>query len=351
MNAQRWFGLVLVPLSACAWWMAGRPSLTTLDRLIFSHGLHVGKEEVECSECHDGVDQATSLDASYLPKEDTCLGCHDKEDNCQQCHTNAAQRAVRPPKHTTLAFSHKQHLDLVEGKCTACHTDANSSIELPVSLPSMDACLTCHEMQQAYAEGRCNLCHTTLRSAPPAAVAELRHGTEWLSRHGLVAQSYGETCLQCHSQTTCSECHANIAPDTPARLYPEQTGRTLQHRGDFVATHAIEARAEGETCLRCHTSSTCVTCHEAYGKTSSGTFTELQHPPGYAYRGGAAFHGDDARLRIETCVACHDQGAASNCVSCHSVGGIGGNPHPPGWSSRYDSNDNTGMCRTCHSAP
>jgi hypothetical protein len=74
------------------------------------------------------------------------------------------------------------------------------------------------------------------------------------------------------------------------------------------------------------------------------------HPPGYGVRGGEAFHGEDARLRIDTCVACHDQGPASNCVECHRVGGIGGNPHPSGWKDRFGTSerDVQTMCSYCH---
>jgi hypothetical protein len=33
-------------------------------------------------------------------------------------------------------------------------------------------------------------------------------------------------------------------------------------------------------------------------------------------------------------------------VKCHAVGGVGGNPHPPGWSSRVPMS--AMPCRMCH---
>ena len=50
------------------------------------------------------------------------------------------------------------------------------------------------------------------------------------------------------------------------------------------------------------------------------------------------------------CAPCHDQGAASVCVTCHRVGGSGGTPHPPGWSDAHPRADisRNGMCLICH---
>jgi hypothetical protein len=34
------------------------------------------------------------------------------------------------------------------------------------------------------------------------------------------------------------------------------------------------------------------------------------------------------------------------CVQCHKVGGVGGNPHPAGWSSKLSLD--AMPCRMCH---
>jgi hypothetical protein len=74
------------------------------------------------------------------------------------------------------------------------------------------------------------------------------------------------------------------------------------------------------------------------------------HPPGFSFPGSPDFHGPAARRDIASCASCHDQGAASNCVSCHRVGGIGGNPHPASWLARHDAREiaGNGMCLACH---
>jgi hypothetical protein len=57
-------------------------------------------------------------------------------------------------------------------------------------------------------------------------------------------------------------------------------------------------------------------------------------------------HGRAARRDIASCAACHDQGAASNCVRCHKVGAFGGSPHPPGWRSSQPTTAES--CAICH---
>ena len=55
-------------------------------------------------------------------------------------------------------------------------------------------------------------------------------------------------------------------------------------------------------------------------------------------------------MNIAQCATCHDQGRNSNCVSCHKVGGMGGNPHPPGFVDQHPREEinSNNMCRACH---
>ena len=349
--------LALLLFGACAWWIAGRPGLEQ-DQLIFSHALH--KENgLECDTCHAGVKDATDVRAWHSPKEATCTDCHER-DNCSQCHTDVALRKEgydKGEQDPNLTFSHAAHVARADS-CATCHVASETGTSLPLGRPSMEVCLTCHNHKADYAEARCTKCHATMRNVPLRAVAEFEHDGNWMSRHGLAATSQGADCLQCHQQSSCTECHSRVAPATNAKLFPEQVQKTLLHRGDFISTHAMEARADGATCERCHQAPNfCADCHRAQGVgVGVGvTNTRIHHPAGYAVRGGGpVFHGDDARLHIETCVSCHDQGAQSNCVSCHKVGGVGGSPHPKDWSLHNTLGDanKQAMCKVCHqSAP
>jgi hypothetical protein len=343
VSRLRWFSpLLAFSLGACAWWMAGRPSLQALDRLIFSHALHA-ENDVECTDCHEGI-EASSVLASHIPAEEVCLECHDREENCGMCHTNPENHRPRQWS-TRVAFSHEKHLSQEGVSCETCH---GAIMEVGTSQPGHDVCLSCHEHAEQYAQATCLGCHPTMREMPLRAIAEFDHAGDWMTRHGLRARSQATTCAQCHTESACNDCHSNVAPATNFRLFPEETGRSLLHRGDFTTTHSIEARLDGATCLRCHQNpGYCEACHRQNGVAADGTASRVPHPPGWALRGGQ-FHGDAARVRIETCAACHDQGAASGCVGCHQVGGVGGSPHPAGWNrSRAEIVDNS-MCQICH---
>ena len=71
------------------------------------------------------------------------------------------------------------------------------------------------------------------------------------------------------------------------------------------------------------------------------------HGPGWVGLGVAENeHGRAARRDPVACASCHGGAGEALCVSCHKVGGPGGNPHPPGYSSQQPM---TAMpCRMCH---
>ena len=346
--------LALSSLGACAWWIAGRQPPPPADQLIFSHAYHFEMGLEDCEDCHGDVAATTSLDRSYLPTQETCMTCHDDaEADCSQCHTQVAARTEgenRDRRNGELRFSHRDHVERAEGDCSTCHPAIPESDHTPSGRPDMDTCQGCHPHDQQIANAQCDVCHTDLRQLGLAALGALQHDGAFFERHGLLAKSAGSSCAQCHEQTTCAECHARSPAGTIDAIFPEQVQRTRLHMGDFVTSHAIEARADGDLCLRCHGVKTCVECHEASGLAPTGADPRNPHPPGYALPGGAAFHGDDARLHIGTCAGCHDQGAASNCVDCHRVGGVGGNPHPDTWRFKHPIEEvrRNPMCRTCH---
>lgn len=313
-------------------------------RIDFSHALHL-EQGATCEQCHGAVAEATDTSKTHLPAQAVCLECHEA-DSCESCaKLPSARDEQKDVDEQTLGFSHAAHLPRVEGDCTKCHGNAHTATELPVQTPSMALCLTCHNHSEEYQASRCTRCHPVLQRLPLEAVAEFSHGGNWIERHGMLARTEGAACQECHPQPMCASCHSRVTPAAPARLFPEKVEGTLLHRGDFLTTHSIEARADGDTCYRCHDQQYCESCHASFNVAGPGA--QSPHPAGF---GSGAVHGRAARERIETCAACHDQGAASNCVVCHSSGGPGGNPHPAGWADRYDLEDarEEQVCRTCH---
>ncbi|MCK5689795.1 hypothetical protein KAI87_11025 [Myxococcota bacterium] len=351
MKTLRWFiVLAISSSSACAWWLAGRPGEVPHDEIIFSHEIHVADNELECASCHEGVEEAVDTSQSFLPKEAACLECHEKEDNCEMCHTDVANARPMPLHESELGFSHVAHVPRVDNDCSKCHPDSQDSAELPMKLPPMSTCLACHNHQEEYDQAKCLHCHPSFQRKPLEAVAEFSHEGGWMGKHGMMARSEGASCEQCHTQSMCAECHSSVHPDLPSRLYPEKVNEPLMHRGDFITTHGMEARLEGDSCMRCHKTHECSECHTHHGVGGEHA-THNPHPAGWMNRATTEFHGREARIHIQSCAACHDQGAASNCVECHAVGrGTAGSPHPVGWEDKHSHDDIAGnsACLPCH---
>ena len=354
-----------VVFGACAWWMAGRRQVRPPDAIVFDHALHADEWD-GCSDCHQGVATSTALEVGLRPEEEkACGACHDADErqDCGMCHTDVShvkRRRASGEREQTLAaprslgFSHAAHLTRTAGQCQACHGDVAQQSSMPLPAITMETCTEgCHVHAQDYAEARCTHCHTTLQEMPIAAVAEYRHGSDWMRQHGALARSQGAHCDQCHQQSTCVGCHSRVTLASVADLFPEELRSRQLHRGDYATSHAVDARLRPASCVRCHTNpaSDCASCHAAAGVAAFGDPTRSPHPPEYVFPGGA-FHGTEARVNVVRCAACHDRGGVSDCVSCHAVGGIGGNPHPVGWSKRHELDGSEqgrrAVCGACH---
>jgi c(7)-type cytochrome triheme protein len=355
MKMRRLMLISAVAVCTVALWSCTRlRSESETGTLLFPHALHV--EQADCSTCHEGIAENTGgATGAYIPKKPTCANCHDVEDeeNCSTCHKGPKEgvRFTKLKRH--LNFSHAGHSEQVED-CATCHP---KDAERGALIPGHPTCNAegCHA--RTYSTLQCRSCHQNLRRYRLEPLSQLRHGPNFANEHGTLARQFVRACAQCHDQTYCAECHAaHTAPAKPSILFPDDVEAEFIHRGNFVARHAIEARSAPQSCRKCHGQRHCRACHALNGvavaphQDLSGGKTRDYHPSGWMSVGSPRFHGTKARLDINRCASCHDRGASSNCVSCHSVGGIGGNPHPPGWSWRdKDAQCRTAaMCATCH---
>lgn len=297
----------------------------------------------------------------------TCASCHGRmrekdissppwARNCGSCHTNgvelmnrslkfARSQSERPDR---ILFPHDRHLiqKQINGQCVKCHGGVVDPNATSVRSPPMSVCLECH--QPDFERGYCTPCHIreTLSRLIPQTF--LRHDAIWLDRHGIAAARQSPICNSCHSATWCADCHDQRRGLLIEQRHPESVEREFKHVGDFIVRHGIEARSRPATCLRCHTSDSCESCHVARGVSALRVGAANPHPIGWMSRdtGAPDFHGRAARREPLSCMACHDHGPATNCIQCHRVGGMGGNPHPSGWRSSRATTD--AMCRYCH---
>ncbi len=263
------------------------------DRIQFPHELHF-ENDVECATCHEGAAASMTADDLLLPEMDVCADCHetDDDDNCGMCHTNVDEAGdYHRQVFGAALFAHAPHLDR-DLTCRECHGDP-AAVQ-PV-LPGKADCRGCHETADDYAD--CRLCHGENKELRPAS-----HGEIWLSGHGLLARENQALCAQCHTQTTCQECHAgdNVRPRS--------------HRLNYAFDHALEARGNEIQCATCHQEPEyCSSCHIAERVLPSN-----HSQVGWVSASGGGRHATEGVFNLESCISCHSAGDEEpSCARCH----------------------------------
>jgi hypothetical protein len=318
-----------------------------------NHAGHA-KAGLDCLTCHEPIFDSTALgQPGAFAKESKCLSCHKKEKEegkCGMCHVRAEKPGASLRKEPTLIFNHAKHLEKDE-KCEVCHLALPERGQIAKPVPPMKTCLGCHVHQAQFDGGQCSVCHKDLTKFPLKPTTLFSHQGNFTRAHPEIARSTSASCAVCHEQRFCADCHAaRTVPMKIEEIIPERVDRNFIHWGDFISRHQIEARANPASCLKCHPTSFCEKCHKEQRLTPDATNPLNPHPAGWLTPGSPSFHGTQARRDIVSCAGCHDQGAASNCVSCHRVGGPGGNPHPASFTAKHPPSDinRNPMCLTCH---
>jgi hypothetical protein len=214
--------------------------------------------------------------------------------------------------------------------------------------PPMATCFRCHAHERVREQRVCSACHVDLADEGTLPASHLVHDGDWLREHGARAASAGDLCASCHRERFCADCHGAAVPALPARARLDDPWQASVHRAGFRARHGLEARAAAGTCSTCHSPDTCASCHDDTGVAASVSEVRASpHPPGWVGLTAAANeHGRAARRDPASCASCHGGAGEMLCVGCHRVGGVGGSPHAPGWTSRQALTDLP--CRLCH---
>ena len=260
--------------------------------LAFDHALHVDDVGLECEDCHTGVSESVNLLERYLAGKPQCSDCHDLGDTetCGTCHVDGDNPTGHVAGLATVdLFSHASHVGDME--CAECHgagPEYNGA-------PAKSECRTCHQTIANYED--CSFCHSAGRHNVPES-----HEQDWEANHGIVAGSNNESCMECHVQDDCQACHGgdNVRP----RVHPL----------NFEFSHSITAKTNSIDCVVCHQENAfCEECHSGYG------IIPMNHAePGWS---SGTVHGPEALFEIESCMSCHDAGAAvpATCAGsgCH----------------------------------
>jgi hypothetical protein len=308
----------------------------------FPHRKHV-VAGITCTKCHVGIDGNTR---AALPDDASCRDCHAKPHDprpCLACHVASGALAELAEAREHLVFDHGRHASASNGNCMRCHVGiAEGDDHLR---PAMATCYKCHAHEEARDARRCETCHRNLDDGATLPASHLAHDGDWLREHGTRAASSGDLCQTCHREQFCAECHGKTVAALPAARHFTDPFTPSVHRAGFAARHSLEARAEPGTCTTCHTPARCASCHVDLGIAGEGR--RSPHPAGWVGPApGDNEHGRAARRDPAACASCHDGAGQSLCVGCHRVGGVGGSPHPAGFSSRIPLG--AMPCRMCH---
>jgi hypothetical protein len=312
----------------------------------FEHRAHVLKG-IACTTCHKGMTDAGDTGALHLPTTADCVTCHQQpheQRDCGTCHGLELTRMGAADARAHLKFSHQRHMAEAKGNCVRCHSEVGG--EAAVLRPQMATCFGCHQHEDQFEVRDCDGCHVDLPEELTRPTDHLVHDGDWVREHGVRAAST-DLCATCHRETFCASCHGQTVPALVEQRRFAEPGRAGIHRAGFRARHAEEARGQPGLCTTCHRTETCRDCHEDRGLAATATDSRNPHPVGWLGAPGTSNdHGRAAWRNPAECASCHGGAGESLCVGCHQEGGIGGNPHPVGWSSRLSKNDVP--CLLCH---
>ena len=201
------------------------------------------------------------------------------------------------------------------------------------------------EQHKEYAQmpiSECNSCHKGEGVAP-------NHDSDWVRNHRTLASKAGSNCAQCHSQSSCLDCHqggginADLSTATFGRDYIPKS-----HRSDFVTIHPLKAQDNPQTCYRCHDQKFCNACHDRFPQGNLRIKSHLMlGSVSQAYAPALNEHAIEARRNLQSCQACHPDGDV--CIQCHSGGRT--NPHPRSWGAiknNYRDQAGNRVCLKCH---
>lgn len=155
------YPIVLLGLAAFV-----RPTPRVVEQPIaFNHRIHVQDVGLACTDCHPFYESETF---SGLPEADTCAMCHEEaqgesseESKLLGLLSAGGRLEWRPlfaqPAH--VFYSHSRHVTVAGIECDQCHGLIAESETPPrkVEILSMDACIDCHQQQQAGID--CTDCH------------------------------------------------------------------------------------------------------------------------------------------------------------------------------------------------
>ncbi|MEK7690019.1 MAG: cytochrome c3 family protein [Bdellovibrionota bacterium] len=153
-------------------------------------------------------------------------------------------------------FNHDLHDEKVAKprklECTVCHEFGPEMAQSSMRGNLKTVCHSCHQgekSENANAPKACFSCHRTMETMKQ--IKPKNHGNAaWSQMHGLEGRVDGERCLECHTTSSCVQCH-----QARNHILP------VNHARNYRFTHSIIARMQPHQCDACHAKSYCADCH------------------------------------------------------------------------------------------
>jgi Cytochrome c7 and related cytochrome c len=137
--------------------------------IAYNHNVHVEGEGLECSDCHQRVEEVVR---ATLPDLETCMDCHDSDPLADDSVEEAKlishiedgteidwKNVYHVPSH--VYFSHRRHVTVGDLECSSCHGDVGTlttPAEVPFYPVTMEACMDCHRKSEEVTND-CIACH------------------------------------------------------------------------------------------------------------------------------------------------------------------------------------------------
>jgi hypothetical protein len=207
----------------------------------------------------------------------SCASCHTKE-SCLACHATSPGVAQAMP----VAGPGRGRGASTERRRPETHGADFSESHGPTASSRPQNCAACHARTECYD------CHQPNAGDGSPGY----HPAGFLSQHPAAAYTRQSDCSSCHNtRQFCTSCHANAGFNVDGRLSPGYHDA----KRNFLLGHGQAARQELESCVSCHTEQQCMQCHAA---SAVGGRNFNPHGPGFdpdALR----------RKNPQTCTACH----------------------------------------------
>jgi hypothetical protein len=175
-----------------------------------------------------------------------CATCHTSDD-CASCHVQPLPPAIRalPARADVEAPGVRMAASAPGSHESAFFLEAHTTL----AAANDASCATCH--QQTF----CVSCHD-------GPVGGGYHPSSFLSRHAASAFGRDAECSSCHNtQIFCRECHVQVGLTRTGRLGPgyHDDGPV------WLLRHGQAARQNLESCVSCHRQVDCTQCHGVLG--------------------------------------------------------------------------------------